>query len=131
MDDVGIQRTGSSLTRRIAGESVLRLRTLAAAFAAAVTCALAAAGAATAEPTWAPAGSATVHPGVQTFTEGAQCTSNFVFFDAANNVYIGQAAHCSGTGAANETNGCEAGSLPNGTQVEVDGASRPGTMVYN
>ncbi len=28
---------------------------------------------------WAPPGQATVHPGVQVFTEGAQCTSNFVF----------------------------------------------------
>ena len=28
---------------------------------------------------WAPAATATVHPGVQTFTNGAQCTSNFVF----------------------------------------------------
>jgi hypothetical protein len=68
---------------------------------------------------------------VQTFTEGAQCTSNFVFFDGANNVYIGQAAHCAGTGGNTETNGCDAGSLPNGTAVEVDGASRPGTMVYS
>ena len=25
---------------------------------------------------WAPASQATVHPGVQTFTAGAQCTSN-------------------------------------------------------
>jgi hypothetical protein len=79
---------------------------------------------------WAPAASATVHPGVMTFTEGAQCTSNFVFQDASN-VYIGQAAHCSGTGAATETDGCLAESLPVGTPVEVDGASRPGTMVYN
>ncbi len=36
--------------------------------------------------------------------------SNFVFFDAANNVYIGQAAHCSGTGGATETDGCDSGS---------------------
>jgi hypothetical protein len=79
---------------------------------------------------WAPAASAPIHPGVMTFTEGAQCTSNFVYQDAAG-VYIGQAAHCSGTGAATETNGCDAESLPVGTQVEVDGASRPGTMVYN
>jgi hypothetical protein len=28
---------------------------------------------------WAPAKTATVHPGVQVFTAGAQCTSNFVF----------------------------------------------------
>ena len=66
-----------------------------------------------------------------TFTEGAQCTSNFVFYDGSNNAYIGQAAHCSGTGGNTETNGCDAGSHPNGTPVEVDGASRPGTMVYN
>ena len=79
---------------------------------------------------WAPAGSATVHPGVQTFTEGAQCTSNFVYQDAGG-VYIGQAAHCSGTGAATDTNGCDAGTLPLGTPVEIDGASRPGTLVYS
>lgn len=86
---------------------------------------------ASAEPTWAPAGSAAIHPGVQTITDGAQCTSNFVFFDASDNVYIGQAAHCSGTGGATETNGCDSGSLPVGTEVQVGGASQPGVMVYN
>jgi hypothetical protein len=60
-----------------------------------------------------------------TFTDGAQCTSNFIFEDGSN-VYIGQAAHCSGTGAAKETNGCETESLPIGTPVEVDGATRAG-----
>jgi trypsin-like peptidase len=79
---------------------------------------------------WAPASQATIHPGVMTFTGGAQCTSNFIFNDATN-VYIGQAAHCSGTGAATDTNGCDSGSLPIGTPVEIDGASRPGTLVYN
>lgn len=79
---------------------------------------------------WAPADQATVHPGVQVFTQGAQCTANFVYQDASN-VYLGQAAHCSGTGAATGTNGCDSGSLPIGTPVEVAGASRPGTLVYN
>ena len=79
---------------------------------------------------WAPADTATVHPGVMTFTAGAQCTSNFVFTDGSA-VYIGQAAHCAGTGGNTETNGCLAGSLPLGTPVEVDGASRPGTLVYS
>jgi hypothetical protein len=79
---------------------------------------------------WAPAGSATVHPGVQTYTEGGQCTSNFVFQDAGG-VYLGQAAHCSGTGGQTETDGCTSGSLPVGTKVEVKGASEPATMVYN
>jgi hypothetical protein len=79
---------------------------------------------------WAPAKSATVHPGVQTFTEGAQCTSNFVF-EEGSSVYLGQAAHCSGTGGQTETDGCSSGSLPLGTPVEVKGAGRPGTLVYN
>jgi hypothetical protein len=79
---------------------------------------------------WAPAASATIHPGVMTFTAGAQCTANFVFTQGSE-VYIGQAAHCSGTGGATETNGCDSGSLPLGTPVEVDGASQPGTLVYN
>ena len=83
-----------------------------------------------AAPTWAPAATATIKPGVQTFTDGAQCTANFIFTDATD-VYIGQAAHCSGTGQATETNGCQAGSLPLGTPVEVTGASEPGTLVYN
>jgi hypothetical protein len=79
---------------------------------------------------WAPADQATIHPGVQTVTAGGQCTSNFVYQDGSN-VFLGQAAHCSGTGAATETDGCDSGSQPLGTPVEVEGASQPGTMVYN
>jgi hypothetical protein len=85
---------------------------------------------ASAAPTWAPAATAPIHPGVQTFTEGAQCTANFVFYDATD-VYIGQAAHCSGTGGSTETDGCTSASLPIGTPVEVTGASQPGVLVYN
>jgi hypothetical protein len=86
---------------------------------------------AAAVPTWAPAATAPIHPGVQTVTAGGQCTANFVFYDASNTVYIGQAAHCSGTGGNTATNGCTSGSLPIGTAVQVGGASRPGTLVYN
>ena len=76
------------------------------------------------------AASAVVTPGVQTYTEGGQCTANFVFRDGSN-TYVGQAAHCSGTGAATDTNGCDAGTLPLGTPVEVRGATRPGTLAYS
>jgi hypothetical protein len=79
---------------------------------------------------WAPAKTATIHPGVQVFTAGAQCTANFVF-EEGSSVYLGQAAHCSGTGGQAETDGCTSGSLPLGTPVEVTGAGRPGTLVYN
>ncbi|MEA2292475.1 MAG: hypothetical protein QOE86_114 [Solirubrobacteraceae bacterium] len=103
---------------------IRRVLTALACSAAAAAVAAAPAGA------WAPAASAPIHPGVNTTTAGASCTSNFIYTQGAD-VYIGQAAHCSGTGGSTATNGCDSGSLPEGTQVTVDGASQPGTMVYN
>src|SRR5687768_16458654 len=85
---------------------------------------------ATASAQWAPADSATIHPGVEMVTEGAQCTANFVFSDGGS-TYLGYAAHCAGLGAATDTNGCTAPSLPTGTPVQIEGASRPGTLVYS
>jgi hypothetical protein len=79
---------------------------------------------------WAPASTASVHPGVQVFTDGAQCTANFVF-TAGGKTYLGQAAHCSGTGSSTDTDGCTSGSLPIGTPVDVTGASEPGKLAYN
>jgi len=80
---------------------------------------------------WAPAASAPIHPGVMTNTDGSgQCTSNFIF-SRGNDTYIGQAAHCSSTGAATDTDGCTSQSLPLGTRVEIDGASVKGTLAYN
>jgi len=84
----------------------------------------------TAASAYAPADEATVHPGVMTYTEGGQCTSNFIFADGSG-TYIGQAAHCAGTGTATETDGCDSGSLPLGTPVDINGASQPGTLVYS
>lgn len=97
---------------------------------AAATVSTAAAPAAAAD--WAPAETATIHPGVQMYTDGGQCTGNFVFTDAAGKVYVGYAAHCAGTGAATDTDGCVAESLPLGTEVEfVEGGSLvgPGEVV--
>jgi hypothetical protein len=85
---------------------------------------------ASAAPAWAPAGTASIHPGVQTESASGQCTANFVFYDATD-IYIGQAAHCTTTGGATDTDGCLAGSLPLGTEVTVGGASQPGTLAYN
>jgi hypothetical protein len=97
-----------------------RLRQLLAVAASAVTIA-ALAGAASADaavsaPQWAPAATATIHPGTQMFTAGAQCTANFVYSDGTS-TYVGYAAHCAGTGAATDTNGCSTQSLPLGTPV--------------
>jgi hypothetical protein len=89
---------------------------------------------------WAPAASAKIHPGTMMYTDGAQCTANFVYTDAAANVYVGYAAHCAGLGAATDTNGCQADSLPVGTPVTFnEGGSLVdegtvvgrGTLVYS
>lgn len=101
---------------------------------------------ATAAPTkqvrtgWAPADTAAIHPGVQMYTEGAQCTANFVYTDDAGTTYVGYAAHCAGLGEATDTDGCTSASLPLGTKVDfVEGGSLlaegtrvgGGTLVYS
>ena len=79
-------------------------------------------------------GGGAIHPGVVTdSTGGGQCTSNFVF-TADGKTYLGQAAHCAGTGNATETDGCSSGSAPVGTPVGIlasDGTTRAGTLAYS
>jgi hypothetical protein len=79
---------------------------------------------------WAPAATATIHPGVVTLTKDAQCTANFIY-TAKGHTYLGQAAHCSGTGQATDTNGCTSKSLPLGTPVSIVGTNVVGKLVYN
>lgn len=79
---------------------------------------------------WAPAATAAIHPGVVMVTDGSECTANFVF-TRGTEVFLGYAAHCAGTGSASDTNGCLSGSLPLGTKVTIEGASRPGVLVYS
>lgn len=80
---------------------------------------------------WAPAADATIHPGIQTETEGSgQCTANFIF-TRGGDTFIGQAAHCAGTGEATETDGCDAASLPLGTKVNLVGSEATGTLAYS
>jgi hypothetical protein len=83
---------------------------------------------------WAPADSAPIRPGVVTETAGGgACTSNFVF-TSGDRTFIGQAAHCAGTGEATETNGCDSGTGPVGTPVTIkaaDGTDRAGTLAYS
>jgi hypothetical protein len=79
---------------------------------------------------FASADQATVHPGVQLFIAGSQCTSNFVYFQG-DDEFIGMAAHCAGLGEQTDTDGCATGSLPIGTPVEIDGATKPGSLAYS
>ena len=96
--------------------------------------------AAGANTAWAPADTAKIHPGTMMYTEGAQCTANFVYTDSSANVYVGYAAHCAGTGSSTDTDGCKTDSLPLGTKVTfneggslVDEGTQvgSGTLVYS
>ncbi|MGZ4446316.1 MAG: hypothetical protein ACXVWZ_10225 [Nocardioides sp.] len=89
---------------------------------------------------WAPAATAQIHPGTMMYTDGAQCTANFVYTDASSNVYVGYAAHCAGKGSSTDTNGCTTDSVPLGTKVDFtnDGSLLDegtivghGTLVYS
>lgn len=121
---------------RIVNRPRRAVRSAAMAFAAVAAVALAAIasilvpGTASAGPTWAPAKTASIHPGVLTTTAGGRCTANFIFYNA-HDVFIGQAAHCAGTGAPTETSGCTSGTKPLGTPVTIAGASKPGVLVYS
>jgi len=87
-----------------------------------------AAGAAPAE------GNGSIHPGIVTESGGGgACTSNFIF-TSGDRTFIGQAAHCAGTGSATETDGCSSASGPIGTPVTIrasDGTDRVGTLAYS
>lgn len=83
---------------------------------------------------WADPAQATITPGVQMVTDGGQCTANFVFeriTETQREVHLGYAAHCAANGESTQTNGCEVGSLPLGTPVEIEGATQPGTLSYS
>ena len=82
----------------------------------------------------APTANAPIRPGVNTDTAGGgTCTSNFIF-TSGDDLFIGQAAHCAGTGEATETNGCSAATKGLGTDVVIDaadGTKRHGTLAYS
>lgn len=85
-------------------------------------------------PAWASPDAALIHPGIQTFTEGSQCTANFVWHapdgQGGFDLYVGQAAHCAGTGPATDTDGCAAATLPLGTKVDL-GTGHDGVLAYS
>jgi hypothetical protein len=85
-------------------------------------------------PAWASAATAAIRPGVLTTTDGGgSCTADFVF-TAGGRTFLGQAAHCGGTGGETETNGCTSATVPLGTPVTIagaDGRTRTGTLAYS
>lgn len=84
---------------------------------------------------WAPAATAAIRPGVRTTTRGGGvCTAGFVF-TADDRVFLGQAAHCGGTGDDDtDTDGCRSATVALGTPVVIagaDGRTYTGTLAYS
>ena len=79
---------------------------------------------------WAPAATATIHPGVQMFTDGAQCTANFIFTNGHRRPdRLRRALRRPRRRHGHRR--LPAPTLPLGTPVEITGASQPGTLVYS
>lgn len=87
-----------------------------------------------AEWQWADPDDATIHPGVQTVVEGAQCTSDFVFVQVDEEGYLidvllGYAGHCAAS--TSNSDECRDEAYPVGHPVEVRGAEHQATVAYN
>jgi len=138
-----MRTTDASTAESAVGGSTMTVRTRGVALAVAlggIGLGVLVAPAATAAPAqeapgeWAPADTAPIRPGVITETEGGgACTSNFVF-TSGDRVFLGQAAHCAGTGEATETDGCDSGTVGLGAVVTIkaaDGIDRTGRLAYS
>lgn len=83
---------------------------------------------------WPPLREASVRPGVQVFSDGRQCTSNFLFRTPDNRtLMLGTAAHCLAEGDSDNVDGCDSDNepVPLGSEVRIDGADAPGILVYS
>lgn len=87
---------------------------------------------AAAPPAFGPAGSP-IAPGIALITAGSACTANFVFSDAKDRVYLGQAGHCARIQFEGEQvpgTGCTFASNPVGTPVEIGTTGITGRLAY-
>lgn len=83
-------------------------------------------------PPWPSPQEADIRPGVQINAEG-QCTSNFLFRTPDNaSLLLGVAAHCVAN-MPEGVSGCsdDVDPLAPGAEVEIGGASKPGTLYYS
>lgn len=72
-----------------------------------------------------------IRPGVLVAADGSQCTSNFIYGDAAGNYYIGAAAHCFSPDTNSGIDSCETRNLAMGTAVSIENADHDGTLYYS
>ncbi len=71
-----------------------------------------------------------IRPGVLVSAMGSQCTSNFIYTDAAGNYYIGAAAHCFSPDTNSGVDACEARNEALGIDVEIENAAFMGSLAY-
>lgn len=85
-------------------------------------------------PPWPDPSEANIRPGVQVSTSSGSCTSNFLFTTPNNgSLLLGSAAHCFAENPQDATDGCDATAEPQepGANVNIEGASEPGVLLYS
>ena len=83
---------------------------------------------------WAPAATAAIRPGVRHRHRRRRALHQQLRVRRGDRRFLGQAAHCAGTGVATETDGCASGTRPLGTAVTIDaadGSRRTGRLAYS
>lgn len=91
---------------------------------------------------WPPLDEATIRPGValnplspsdpEGLLDDAHCTANFVFLDRTGGIlYLGTAAHCVEDGSESQRGHCDSTADPLGTEIRIEGASRPGRLAFS
>lgn len=85
-------------------------------------------------PPWPDPSEANIRPGVKVSTSSGSCTSNFLFTTPNNgSLLLGSAAHCFAENTSEASDGCDATAEPKepGTNVNIEGASEPGVLLYS
>lgn len=72
-----------------------------------------------------------IRPGVQVSSSNGSCTSNFIYRDSENRLYIGAAAHCFSPDTNSGVDSCEVNNAEIGSAVTIENASVSGTLAYS
>ncbi|MFT7126939.1 MAG: hypothetical protein ACI9HX_000616 [Pseudoalteromonas tetraodonis] len=76
-------------------------------------------------------GTSQIRPGVKVSSGNGSCTSNFIFRDSINRLYIGAAAHCFSPDTNSGVDSCEAENAAIGSAITIENATQSGTLVYS
>ena len=72
-----------------------------------------------------------IRPGALISSSNGSCTSNFIYRDSSNRLYIGAAAHCFSPDTNSGVDSCEVDNAALGSAISIENASQNGTLAYS